>query len=253
MLANYGIQAQTPHQVEPIELWPPSELVKVHQDLGSNAKLKLSGRPPRPIGCLGTSKLYRICSQTVLCYPLTFETNDFYMSSDLGLLLDDVKTDIEFLSKCWKLHGRPIYVFLVREQNLRGPQRNELLELLSQFKQGSVNGIPVRMERLQTLISSACLEHLDFLDEESESVEFLALKELESDNSQYKSLSELPKLVNVNEDSKAKLEDYAKMNLNELISTLQSTQNRFTKVVILHELSNRHGMKMQILDLTVNI
>ncbi len=35
MLANYGIQAQTPHQVEPIELWPPGELVKAHQDLGN--------------------------------------------------------------------------------------------------------------------------------------------------------------------------------------------------------------------------
>lgn len=175
------------------------------------------------------------------------------MSSDLGLLLDDVKNDIEFLSKCWKLHGRPIYVFLIREQNLRGPQRNELLELLSQFKQGSVNGVPVRMERLQTLISSACLEHLDFLNDESENVEFLALKELESDNSQYKSLSDLPKLMISNEDSKAKIEDFAKSNLNELISMLQATTNRFTKVVILHELSNRHGMKMQIKDLTVNI
>lgn len=41
MLANYGIQAQTPHQVEPIELWPPSELVKVHSDLGKHFELKI--------------------------------------------------------------------------------------------------------------------------------------------------------------------------------------------------------------------
>lgn len=41
MLANYGIQAQTPHQVEPIELWPPSELVKVHSDLGKHFALKI--------------------------------------------------------------------------------------------------------------------------------------------------------------------------------------------------------------------
>ena len=75
-----------------------------------------------------------------------------------------VKKDIEFLSKCWKLQGRPIYAFVVREQHLRGPQRDELLELLSQFKQGHVDGIPVRMGRLQTLVASACIEHLDFLD-----------------------------------------------------------------------------------------
>ncbi|CAF0884251.1 unnamed protein product, partial [Brachionus calyciflorus] len=251
MLANYGIQSQTPHQIEPIEIWPPSELVKVYEHLGYNTKLKLSGRPNRPIGVLGTSKLYRICSQTVLCYPLTFETNDFYMSSDLSLLLDDVRNDLEFLSKCWKLQGRPIYLFLIREQNLRGPQRNELLELLSQFKQGQVNGVPVRLERLQTLITSACLEHLDFLDEDTDTFEFLALKELESDNSQYKSLSEIPKAMNPIEDYSIKIEDYAKLNLNELINLLHSTTSRFVKALIMHELTNRFGMKLQIQDQTI--
>ena len=28
-LATYGIQTQTPTQVEPIQIWPPSELMKV--------------------------------------------------------------------------------------------------------------------------------------------------------------------------------------------------------------------------------
>ena len=106
-------------------------------------------------------------------------------------------------------------------------------------------------ERLQTLISSACLEHLDFLDENSESVEFLALKELEIDNSQYKSLSDLPKLMNTSEDSKAKIEDFASSSLNDMISLLQTITNRFTKAVVLHELVNRYGFKMQIHDLTV--
>ena len=43
MLANYGIQSQTPHQVEPIEIWPPGELVKAYEHLGQNGKLKLTG------------------------------------------------------------------------------------------------------------------------------------------------------------------------------------------------------------------
>lgn len=56
MLSTYGIQAQTPHQVEPVQIWPPSEMVKVFESLGRNPRLKISGRPPRPIGALGTSK-----------------------------------------------------------------------------------------------------------------------------------------------------------------------------------------------------
>jgi phosphorylase kinase alpha/beta subunit len=248
MLLNYGIVAQTPHQIEPIEIWPPGELVKAYEQLGINSKLGISGRPSRPVGVLGTSKLYRICSQTVLCYPLTFEITDFYMSSDLTLLLDNVRSDLEFLSKCWKLQGRPIYIFLIREQNLRGPHRGDLLELLSQIKQGKVNDVSVRMERLQTLIPSACLEHLDFLGEDTSRLEFLTLKELETDNSQYKSLSDLPKLINNKEVTTAKLEDYLKLDLNKLINLLQTSTNRTEKSFILYELSNRYGMKYHIDD-----
>ena len=57
MLATYGIQTQTPHQIEPIQIWPPSELVKAYERLGVNTKLGLTGRPPRPIGGLGTAKV----------------------------------------------------------------------------------------------------------------------------------------------------------------------------------------------------
>jgi len=58
-LATYGIQCQTPHQIEPIQIWPPMVLAKAYANLGVNAKLSLTGRPPRPIGGLGTAK---VCS-----------------------------------------------------------------------------------------------------------------------------------------------------------------------------------------------
>ena len=57
MLATYGIQTQTPHQIEPIQIWPPGELVKAYEQLGVNSKLGLTGRPSRPIGGLGTAKV----------------------------------------------------------------------------------------------------------------------------------------------------------------------------------------------------
>ncbi|CAF0730666.1 unnamed protein product [Adineta ricciae] len=165
VLATYGIQTQTPKQIEPILIWPPAELVKAYTNLGVNKKFGFSGRPDRPFGVLGTCKVYRICSKTVLCYPLTFETNDFYMSSDMTLLLDNIRSDFEFITKCWRLKGRPIYIMMLRERHLRGPQKSDLLELLTQIRQGKVSAnIFVRLERLQTAISSACVEHLDFLN-----------------------------------------------------------------------------------------
>jgi phosphorylase kinase alpha/beta subunit len=32
VLATYGIQTQTPKQVEPLLIWPPAELIKVRFD-----------------------------------------------------------------------------------------------------------------------------------------------------------------------------------------------------------------------------
>ncbi|CAF1555695.1 unnamed protein product, partial [Adineta ricciae] len=119
VLATYGIQTQTPKQIEPLLIWPPAELVKAYANLGVNKKLGFSGRPVRPIGVLGTCKVYRISSKTVLCYPLTFETTDFYISSDMTLLLDNIRSDLEFITKCWRLKGRPTYVMMLRERHLR--------------------------------------------------------------------------------------------------------------------------------------
>lgn len=57
MMATYGIQTQTPHEVEPVQILSSTQLVKVYQKLGVNKKLNLQGRPARPIGSLGTSKV----------------------------------------------------------------------------------------------------------------------------------------------------------------------------------------------------
>ncbi len=125
------------------------------------------------------------------------------------------------------------------------------LYVCSVIIQGHVNSVPVRMDRLQTMISSACIEHLDFLGSESCNLNFTALKELEIDNSSnYKSLSDLPKLMNSDEDSSSTLQDFVALNLNDLIATLHSTSSRFTKALILHELVNRYGMKLQIKEST---
>ena len=47
-------------------------MVKVYEKLGQSKALGLNGRPPRPIGALGSSKIYRVSGDTVLCYPLIF-------------------------------------------------------------------------------------------------------------------------------------------------------------------------------------
>ncbi|KAK6052037.1 hypothetical protein COOONC_10455 [Cooperia oncophora] len=90
-LSTYGISCQTPHEVEPIQIWPSWRMVKLFECLGRDEKLGLSGRPPRPFGPLSTSKVFRVFGDTVLCYPLLFEVKDFYVNSDPAILIDDIK------------------------------------------------------------------------------------------------------------------------------------------------------------------
>ncbi|VDO52713.1 unnamed protein product [Schistosoma margrebowiei] len=124
VLATYGIITQTPVQVEPIQIWSPDQLVRVGKFMGCSERLGLSGRPPRPYGQLGTSKFYRqtcedswlrISGLTVLCYPILFESQEFYLLHDMQVVIDEAKTDFLFLSNWWRLRGRPTFCFLMRE------------------------------------------------------------------------------------------------------------------------------------------
>ncbi|XP_041417206.1 phosphorylase b kinase regulatory subunit beta isoform X2 [Xenopus laevis] len=180
-LNTYGIQTQTPQQVEPIQIWPQQELVQAYLHLGVNSKMGLSGRPDRPIGCLGTSKIYRILGKTVVSYPIVFDLSDFYMSQDVMLLIDDIQNALQFIRQYWKMNGRPLFLVLIREDNIRGSRFNPILDMLASFKNGNVAGVKVHVDRLQTLISGAVVEQLDFLriNESEEVPEFRSFEELE--------------------------------------------------------------------------
>lgn len=61
------------------------------EHLGKDKKMKMSGRTPRPFGPLNTSKIFRICGDTVIAYPLLFELIDFYNNADPSTLIEDIK------------------------------------------------------------------------------------------------------------------------------------------------------------------
>ncbi|UYV62294.1 PHKB [Cordylochernes scorpioides] len=313
MMGTYGIQTQTPHEVEPVQIWPPSQLVKswlsinidihfdakpsledsilkssgseaflyfkklffclmmvttlesdvpqVYEFLGINDKLGLKGRPSRPVGSLGTSKLYSICGQTVICFPLIFEVSDFYLSHDMALLIDDIKNELKFVGKYWRMSGRPTVCLLIREEHMRDVHFREMLDLLAMLKKGHCDGLKVRIGRLQhckkkhkvtsqekptttymsqahvsmrqadallynfliksskcqstvwssncsdgwqNLISSSCIEHLDFLHLLPEDLlpKFEPFQQLVHTSIGYQSLTDIPKALLYSEPEK---------------------------------------------------
>ncbi|XP_043937885.1 phosphorylase b kinase regulatory subunit beta isoform X1 [Protopterus annectens] len=254
-LNTYGIQTQTPQQVEPIQIWPQQELVKAYLHLGINDKLGLSGRPNRPIGCLGTSKIYRILGKTVVCYPIVFDLSDFYMSQDVMLLIDDIKNALQFIKQYWKMHGRPLFLVLIREDNIRGSRFNPVLDMLASFKKGTVGGVKVHVDRLQTLISGAIVEQLDFLrlNENEELPEFKSFEELElPKHSKVKRQSSTPNASELEQQPEINVNEWRHAPTHEILQKLKDCDCLASQAILLGILLKREGPHFLTRDGTVS-
>lgn len=250
MLANYGIQTQTPTEVEPVQIWPPSELVRVFQSMGQNSKLQLKGRPNRPIGSLGTSKLYRVCGKTVLCYPIIFSSSEFYLSHDMALRTENIRDELKFIGKCWRLRGRPTFCILISEQDMRDPQFSEMLKFLAELGQGHCEGIKVRLGRLQNLLTSSCIEHLDFLPDSS--LDIQAVRELKHQYAGYQSLTDIPKSKGMMEELRNVASDYEQTASWEIVDIMRSmTGNMYGYIQLCGILLRREGPNFQVDDVSV--
>ncbi|XP_036130088.1 phosphorylase b kinase regulatory subunit beta isoform X6 [Molossus molossus] len=243
-LNTYGIQTQTPQQVEPIQIWAQQELVKAYFHLGVNEKLGLSGRPDRPIGCLGSSKIYRILGKTVVCYPIIFDLSDFYMSQDVLLLIDDIKNALQFIKQYWKMHGRPLFLVLIREDNIRGSRFNPILDMLAAFKKGVVGGVKVHVDRLQTLISGAVVEQLDFLriSDTEQLPEFKSFEELElPKHSKVKRQSSASNSPELEQQPDVTVAEWKNRPTQDVLRKLQDCSCLASQVILLGVLLKREG------------
>ncbi|NXF72617.1 KPBB kinase, partial [Sclerurus mexicanus] len=243
-LNTYGIQTQTPQQVEPIQIWAQKELVKAYFHLGVNEKLGLSGRPDRPIGCLGTSKIYRILGKTVVCYSIIFDLSDFYMSQDVMMLIDDIKNALQFIKQYWKMHGRPLFVVLIREDNIRGSRFSPILDMLAAFRKGVVGGVKVHVDRVQTLISGAVVEQLDFLriTETEEVPVFKSLEELDlPKHSKVKRQSSTPNASELEQQPDVNINEWRNKTTYEILQKLNDCNCLASQALLSSILLKREG------------
>uniref|UniRef100_UPI0037E7D42A phosphorylase b kinase regulatory subunit beta isoform X3 n=1 Tax=Semicossyphus pulcher TaxID=241346 RepID=UPI0037E7D42A len=242
-LNTYGIQTQTPQQVEPIQIWPQKELVKAYRFLAINKKLGLSGRPERPVGCIGTCKIYRILGKTVVCYPIVFDLSDFYLSQDVMLLIDDIKNALQFIKQCWKMQGRPLFLVLIREDNIKGSRFNPVLDMLASFKKGNIGGVKVHVDRLQTLISGAVVEQLDFLRvNEAEIPEFKSFEELElPKHSKVKRQTSTPNASDLEQQPEISVEEWLHKPTHEIIQKFHDSDCLASQAQLASILLRREG------------
>lgn len=129
-------------------------LVENLVDLGANPHLALTGRPRRRVLGLSTAKVYEIEGQQWLIVPQLFDTDDFYLTQDLALLVQELRSTIGYLHRYWRQPGRPILTIMISEWMVSAPDFEVLLRFLrDELTQGQVEGVPVHLDRIESLVS----------------------------------------------------------------------------------------------------
>ncbi|KAM7405909.1 hypothetical protein PAMP_000322 [Pampus punctatissimus] len=171
LLNDHGIKVQMMSEVLPIRVMPARILSHVYVRLGNCKKLNLSGRPYRHIGVLGTSKFYEIRNQSYIFTPQFLDQHHFYLALDNQMIVEMLRTELAYLSSCWRMTGRPTLTFpithsmLVEDGDTIDPC---ILATLRKLQDGYFGGARVQMSDLSSFQTTSSHTRLSFLDEEND-------------------------------------------------------------------------------------
>ncbi|RDD47168.1 Phosphorylase b kinase regulatory subunit beta [Trichoplax sp. H2] len=255
LLATYGIDTQTREQVEPVQIWTPNELITRFEQLGYNKKLGLNGRPKRPMGPLGTSKVYRLHGIPIISYPLMLDQTDFYMSLDSSVFINNLKNGLKFIHDNWNMTGRPTVCVFLRDFNVRRSHFREIFDLIYTLKTGECNGVRIRLGKLQVLLSSGCTASLDFVKEDINKIllpqikrrdtrEILSPREIRSFSMTTKKILSLEEVTEEEIDE----EQLKSLSYGDLEKGFKETDNLLKKMTILNILLKDHGPGHYFID-----
>ncbi|XP_045889011.1 phosphorylase b kinase regulatory subunit alpha, liver isoform isoform X4 [Micropterus dolomieu] len=183
LLSDHGIIVQTMSEVLPIRVMPARILSHVYARLGNCKKLNLSGRPYRHIGVLGTSKFYEIRNRPYIFTPQFLDHHHFYLALDNQMIVEMLRTELAYLSSCWRMTGRPTLAFPITRSMLEDGDTIDpcILATLRKLQDGYFAGARVQMSDLSSFKTTSFHTHLSFLDEENDD----SLLEDEEDEDEY--------------------------------------------------------------------
>ncbi|XP_052465420.1 phosphorylase b kinase regulatory subunit alpha, liver isoform isoform X4 [Carassius gibelio] len=171
LLKDQGIEVQTVSDVSPIRVMPARILSHIYVKLGNCKNLNLSGRPYRHIGVLGTSKFYEIRNGTYTFTPQFIDQHHFYLALDNQMIVEMLRTELAYLSSCWRMTGRPTLTFPITQSMLveDGVSIDPcILSTIRMLQDGYIAGARVQMANLSSFLSTSFHTQLSFLDADSE-------------------------------------------------------------------------------------
>uniref|UniRef100_A0A3Q2HUC2 Phosphorylase b kinase regulatory subunit n=1 Tax=Equus caballus TaxID=9796 RepID=A0A3Q2HUC2_HORSE len=167
ILKNKGIDVETIAEVYPIRVQPARILSHIYSSLGCNSRMKLSGRPYRHMGVLGTSKLYDIRKTIFTFTPQFIDQQQFYLALDNKMIVEMLRTDLSYLCSRWRMTGQPTITFPISHTMLDedGTSLNSsILAALRKMQDGYFGGARVQTGKLSQFLTTSCRTHLSFMD-----------------------------------------------------------------------------------------
>uniref|UniRef100_A0A8B9ZK88 Phosphorylase b kinase regulatory subunit n=1 Tax=Anas platyrhynchos TaxID=8839 RepID=A0A8B9ZK88_ANAPL len=165
LLQDHGIDVQSIADIHPLRVQPARILSNLYTKLGRNENMKLSGRPHRHIGVLGTSKLYVIRNQIFAFTPQFTDQHHFYLALDNQMIVEMLKTELAYLTSCWRMTGRPTLTFPITHTMLVDDGTDihpAVLATIRKLEDGYFGG--ARYCKLSEFLTTSFHTHLSFLD-----------------------------------------------------------------------------------------
>ncbi|XP_059535268.1 phosphorylase b kinase regulatory subunit alpha, skeletal muscle isoform isoform X4 [Myotis daubentonii] len=172
ILKDKGIDVETIAEVYPFRVQPARILSHIYSSLGCNSRMKLSGRPYRHMGVLGTSKLYDIRKTIFTFTPQFIDQQQFYLALDNNMIVEMLRTDLSYLCSRWRMTGQPTITFPISHTMLDedGTSLNSsILAALRKMQDGYFGGARVQTGKLSEFLTTSCCTHLSFMDPGPES------------------------------------------------------------------------------------
>ncbi|KAF6390634.1 phosphorylase kinase regulatory subunit alpha 1 [Rhinolophus ferrumequinum] len=172
ILKDKGIDVETIAEVHPIRVQPARILSHIYSSLGCNSRMKLSGRPYRHMGVLGTSKLYDIRKTIFTFTPQFIDQQQFYLALDNNMIVEMLRTDLSYLCSRWRMTGQPTITFPISHTMLDedGTSLNSsILAALRKMQDGYFGGARIQTGKLSEFLITSCCTHLSFMDPGPES------------------------------------------------------------------------------------
>ena len=239
-LLNLGFNTQTIDELKPLKFAHASQLSSVHQLLGKNEKLGLTGKPSWVPRSITTARLHILAGDYVVFLPYFFNPKGFYFSKDNILLVEHFRASLKFLSIYWDQAGQPILPFLVKEEMLEIDQKNEILKLLNELQSGFCNDVELKVGFLKQLLTTAGVEKIYNLHGyRVEDFDF----DINTRAIYSSSLLECEISKNI---SPQQLQQYEFLSNEELISSLIKTISFKEKTHILELLYKRHNLDFEL-------